>query len=74
MAWKSTLLSTAAVVALAVPGAASARDNSAARVKALEAEVADLKAVVAELKAAHDAEHNAPPPVAAPNPQQAEDI
>lgn len=74
MAWKTTLLSTAAVVALAVPGAASARDNSAARVKALEAEVAELKAVVAELKAAHDAEHNAPPPVAAPNPQQAEEI
>ena len=29
---------------------------------------------MAELKPAHDAEHNAPPPVAAPNPQQAEEI
>ena len=74
MAWKSTLLSTVAVVALALPGAASARDSSAARVKALEAEVAELKAAVAELKAQHDAEHAAPAPVAAPNPQQAEEI
>jgi phosphate-selective porin OprO/OprP len=74
MAWKSTLLSTAAVIVLAVPGGAEARESSTARVKALEAEVAALKAAVAELKAAHDAEHNAPAPVAAPNPEQAAEI
>ncbi|HEX5379765.1 MAG TPA: porin [Phenylobacterium sp.] len=71
---KTTLLATAAVMALVVPGSASARESSAARVKALEAEVAELRAAVAELKAAHDAEHNAPPQVAAPNPQQAAEI
>jgi phosphate-selective porin OprO/OprP len=74
MVRKSTLLATAAIIALAAPAAAQARDSSAARVKALEAQVAELRAAVAELKAVHDAEHNAPPTVAAPNPEQAAEI
>ncbi len=74
MVRKSTLLATAAIIAMAAPAAAQARETSAARVKALEAQVVELRAAVAELKAAHDAEHNTPPPVAAPNPEQAAEI
>jgi len=62
MALKSKLLAGAAVLMLAAPGAAFAKSGDEARIKALEAQVADLKAAVEALRAAQAAP--APVPVA----------